>query len=105
MKLLRMLSRLALVSLAAAVFVGLTDLMEVQCGPPLPNSDWQEEQRHRPDAPDLSKFPEFIAGGMAVVLLTFVGRIFLRLRLSPVSHSEGQLISLDLRGRRQSPKS
>lgn len=62
-----------------------------------PNPHWQAARRHRPSAPQVSHFSEFIGEGMLLVFCTVVGRIALRLRLSPVLRSEGQPILLNLR--------
>ena len=96
MKFVRVLARLAFLSLAAAVFVGLTGIYGSSVRPPLPNPSWQAERRHRPSAPQVSLFPEFVGEGMVLALYAVAGRLVLRLRLSPVSRSEGQPISLDL---------
>jgi hypothetical protein len=95
-KLVRVLSRLALLSLAAAAFVGLTGIYGGSVRPPSPNPHWQAARRHRPPAPEVSQFPEFVGEGMALAFFAVVGRIALRLRLSPVSRSERQPILLNL---------
>jgi len=95
-KFVRVLARLAFLSLAAAVFVGLTGLYGSSVRPPLPNLSWQAERRHRPSAPQVSKFPEFVGEGMLVALFAVAGRIVLRLRLCPVSRSAGRPILLNL---------
>ena len=103
MKLVRVLSRLTLVSLAAAATVGLTGVYGGSVRPRLPNPQWQAERRHRPPAPQVSQFLEFVGEGMLLAVYAVAGRIVLRLRLSPVSPSEGKLILLDLhRGRQDS---
>lgn len=101
MKLVRLLSRLALLSLAAAAFVGLTGLYGSSVRLPLPNPHWQAARRHRPPAPHLSTFPEFVGEGVVLAVYAVAGRIVLRLRLSPVSPSEGQVILLNLHRARQ----
>ena len=100
MKLVRVLSRLALLSLAAAAFVGLTGIYGSSVRSPLPDPIGQVERQHRPSEPEVSQFPEFIGYVFLFVFYAGIGRIALRLRLSPVSRSEGQPISLNLhRGR------
>jgi hypothetical protein len=96
-KLVRVLSRLAVLSLAAAALAGLTGIYGGSTRSPLPNPQWQMGRQHRPSAPRVSQFPEFIGEGMLVALFAVVGRIGLRLRLSPVPRSEGQPILLNLR--------
>ena len=104
MKLVRVLPRLALLSLAASAFVGLTGIYGGLVRAPLPNPSWQAERRHRPSAPHVTLFPEFVGEGMVLALYAFGGRIVFRLRLSPVSRSEGQPISLDLHRERRTAK-
>ena len=96
MKLMRVLSRLAVLSLAAGVFVGLTAVYGGSVHRPLPDPDFQTERQHRPAAPHFSSFPEFIGEGILVIFFAVVGRIILRLRLSPPSRNEGKPILLGL---------
>ena len=100
MNFVRALSRLALLSLAAAVFVGLTGIYVNSGRSPLPDPRWQAGRNHRPSEPEVSQFPEFIGDGLLLVFFAAIGRIALRLRLSPVSRSAGQPISLNLHRRR-----
>jgi hypothetical protein len=99
-KLVQVLSRLALLSLAAAAFIGLTEMYGTSVRLPLPNPQWQAGRRHRASWPQSNQLPsgigEFIAEGIGFTLCAAVGRIVLRLRLSPVSPSEGKMISLNL---------
>jgi hypothetical protein len=100
----RVLSRLALLSLAAAGFVGLTGIYGGLVRVPLPDPRSQAERLHRPSAPDINVFLEFIGDGTLLALYAYAGRIIFRLRLSPVSRSEGQPISLDFRCERRHSK-
>jgi hypothetical protein len=105
MKIVRVLSRLALLSLAAAAFAGLT---EIYCGsarPPLPDPQWRDERGHRPSAPDVGRFPEFVGEGMILAIYAVAGRTVFRLRLSPASRSEGQPILLGLHRETKTAKS
>jgi hypothetical protein len=95
-KLVGIVSRLALLSLVATAFVGLTGIYGGSARPPLPNPQWQAGREHRPSAPQVSQFPEFIGEGMVLAIYAVAGRITFRLRLSPVSRSEGQPILLNL---------
>jgi len=103
-KLLRVLSRLALLSLAAAAFAGLTRIYAGSVRPPVPDPNFQVERLHRPSAPQLSRFPGFVAAGMVVALFALAGRIIFRLRLSSVSRRDGRPILLNLHQERQTPK-
>ncbi len=100
MKLVRILLRLALLSLAAAAFAGLTWMYGNSVSPPSPDRGLQEWLQHRPSAPDAWKFLELVPGGAAVAIFAVAGRILFRLRLSPASRGEGQPISLGLLPRR-----
>jgi hypothetical protein len=91
MKLVRVLSRIALISLAAAVFVGLTGIYGGSRRLGLPSASWQEERGHRLPAPQVDYFPDVIGDGIVLAIFAFAGRIIFRLRLSPVSRNEGQL--------------
>ena len=104
MKLVRLSTRVALLSLAAAAFVGLTGIYGGSARPPLPNPRSQAERRHRPSMPQVSQFPEFVAGGVELAIYALAGRIVFRLRLSPVSRTEGQPIVLGLRRERRTVK-
>jgi len=92
----RVLLRLALVSLAAGVFIGLTEIWAGFMQPPVVSSRLQAARLHRPSGPQVSQFPEFIGEGMGLALLVAVGRIVFRLRLSGVSRREERLTSLNL---------
>jgi hypothetical protein len=102
--LLRVLSRLALLSLAAGAFAGLTRIYVGSVRPPVPDPNFQAMRLHRPPAPQLSRFPGFVGAGMVLALFALAGRIIFRLRLSSVSRSDGQPILLNLREERQTPK-
>jgi hypothetical protein len=99
MKLVQVLSRLALLSLAAAVFVGLTESYGGSIRISVPDPHSKAVRGHRPSAPKASQFPEFAAGGIALAIFGVGGRLVLRLRLSPVSPSKEQPILLDLHER------
>jgi hypothetical protein len=100
-KLVRVLSRLALLLLATSAFVGLTEIYASSVRLPLPNPRWQAGRQHRPSAPEITEFPEFVGAGVMLAGWAVAGRrgLRLRLRLSPVSRSE-ELVLLDLQRRR-----
>jgi len=87
---------MALLSLAAAAFVGLTAIYGEVAPPQLPNPDWQASRRHRAPAPHVDEFPECVAEGMVVTIYAVAGRLLLRLRLSRVPHSQGKPIALNV---------
>ena len=104
MKLLRVLSRLTLLLLAAAAFAGLTRIYGVSVRPPVPDPNFQVVRLHRSSAPQLSKFPGFVSAGMVLALFALAGRIIFRLRLSSVSRRDEQPILLNLHQERPTPK-
>jgi hypothetical protein len=93
---IRALSRMALLSLAAAAFVGLTAISGDVAPPQLPNPDWQAFRRHRAPAPHVDKFPEFVAEGVVITIYAVAGRLLLRLRLSRVPSTQGKPIGLNV---------
>src|SRR5262249_9547405 len=100
-KLFRLLSRIALLSMVGAALAGLTGIFGDSVRTALPNPGWQAERRPRPSAPRVYKFTEFAGAIGELALFAVGGRIVLRLRLSAVPRSEGQPILLNLhRGRR-----
>lgn len=101
MKFVRVLSRLMLLLLAAAAFVGLTGIYGSSARPPLPNPRYLAKHRYRPTAPQASQFLGFVIAGIELAIFAVGGRV-LRLRLSPVPPSEGRPILLDLDGGRRS---
>jgi len=96
MKLVRLLLRIALLSLVAGAFVGLTQIYGGSTQPPLPGPRSQAEREHRASGPEVTEFPEFVAGVVEVALFALMGRIIFRMRLSSVPRGEEQLILLDL---------
>jgi hypothetical protein len=99
MKLVRVLSRLALLSLAAAAFVALTKIYGDSAPPPLPYPGierFQATHRHPPSAPNAARFPEFLRYSLAFAIFAVGGRLAFRLRLSPASPSDEQPILLGL---------
>jgi hypothetical protein len=101
MRLFRLLSRLILLSLAAAAFAGLTEFYGSSVPPSLPYLRYREMHGHRPASPRGSQFLEFVRAGVEFAVFAVGGRIALRLRLSPTSRSEGQPILLGLNPARQ----
>jgi hypothetical protein len=95
-KLLRFLSRIALLSLAAAAFTGLTRTYGDSVRLPLPDLRWRAWRDHRASAPQVSGFPEFIGEGAVLAIFAVAGRTVFRLRLSPVSRRQGKPILLNL---------
>jgi len=94
--LLRVLLRIVLLSLAAALFTGLTGIYVRSKHSPVPNRQWQVARRNRPSAPQFSKFLEVVGESVQLGLFAVAGRIVFRLRLLPVSTREGQPIRLRL---------
>ena len=103
MKVLGVMSRVGLLLLTAAALAGLTAIYGRFVQVSLPNPASQAVRRHRPSAPHLREFPEFAGEGMLLAYFAAIGRIVFRLRLSPPSRSEGQLVFLDLQPRAPRP--
>jgi hypothetical protein len=86
MNVVRMLSRLVLLSLAAAIFALLTSAYGKYVASPLPGQHhWQ---LHRSLTPKISELPEFIGQAMLIAVCAVVGRVVFRLRLSSPSRRE-----------------
>lgn len=92
----RVLFRVALLSLAAAAFAGLTGIYCRSVQPPLPDPQFRAEHAHRPGAPQASDFPEFIGSFVVLAIFTVGGRVVFRLRLAPPSRNEGKPVLLHL---------
>jgi len=97
MKFVRLFSRLALLSLAAAAFVGLTEIYVGSTRPPFMSPQDQAARLHRPPGPQIDGILEFAGESTALALFAAGGRIVFRLRLSGRSPSQERLISLNLR--------
>ena len=97
MRFARELSRLVILSLAAAALAGLTAILGDSVHPALPDPQSRKWREHRPSAPEFFHFPEVIGGMMGLAVFTLGGRIVLRLRLSPASRTKDQPISLGLK--------
>lgn len=95
MKFSRVLSRIALICLAAAAFAGLTEMYGPSIRFPSPDPIEQAEKLHRAPGPRVSQFPEFIGYVFIVVFFAGIGRA-LRLRLSPAPRGEGRPMPLKL---------
>lgn len=96
MKFVRILSRLILISLAAAIFVMLTAYWGNAMKAPPRDLLGEIAREHRPPWPDFSDSITILGEGAALVLYALIGRIVLRLRLSPAPRNEGQLLRLKL---------
>ena len=94
MKFIRLLSRLAVLSLLAIAFVLLTSIYARFVRTPSPLPHWQ---LHRRSAPQITQFPEFLGEGILIAVCAAAGRLVFRLRLAPAPRTEGKLISLSLR--------
>ena len=105
MKVVRLLSRVVLLSLMAAAFAVLTRLYGDSVRPVPPHQQWRAERAHRPSGPELSRFPEVIGEGLVVAIYAVLGRIVFRLRLSPASRGAGDLVLLRVQGERSTVES
>jgi hypothetical protein len=80
------------------VFVWLTAIYGDAAPPPSPNRYWQAERRHRAPAPQVGRFPEFVAEGMVLTIYAVAGRLLFRLRLSRVPPTSGKPMGIELIG-------
>jgi hypothetical protein len=85
MKVVRMLSRIILLSLVAAIFTLLTVAYGKYVASPLLGQHWQ---MHRSLSPKISELPEFLGEAILIALCAVVGRLVFRLRLSPPSRRQ-----------------
>lgn len=92
----RLLLRIVVISLAAAVFIGLIGIYAGSLKPDLKNPYRQVSPQNRASAPQLSRWPGFIGGCILLVLCAVAGRTVFRLRLSGPSGSEDRMIFLNL---------
>jgi hypothetical protein len=75
MKFARLLSRLALLSLAAAVFAVLAGIYGHSVRPPLPDPQWRAERGHRRSAPEVRRLPALVGEGLIVAIYDWTDRI------------------------------
>jgi hypothetical protein len=96
MKFTRILARIALVSLAAAVLAMLT--ASYGNSVPAPPRDLLGEiaREHRPASPDFTDSITILGQCVVLALYALIGRIVFRLRLSSPSRNEGKLEPLEL---------
>lgn len=96
MKPVRLLARIVLLLLAAAIFIGLTQFYAGSMRPDPVNAHRRALRRHRPSEPQVSLFPSFLGAGLLLALIAVAGRIVFRLRLSAAPGTEDRVILLDL---------
>ena len=77
MKLIWVVARTAVVSLAATAFIALTQAYTHSVRIPLPDPGWRGERAHRPSAPELGKFPELVGAVVVVAIYAVAGRVVL----------------------------
>jgi len=88
MNVVRMLSRLVLLCLVAALFALLTLAYGRYVASPLPG---RHGQLHRSLSPKISELPEFIGEAMLIALCGWAGRVVFGLRLSSPSRRNSDL--------------
>lgn len=82
MKVVRMLSRLVLISFVAAILTLLTSAYGKYVASPLEDQHWE---LNRSLTPKVSELPEFIGEAILIALCAVSGRVVFRLGLSPPS--------------------
>jgi hypothetical protein len=78
---MKLLGRIAMIALAAAIFVGLTG-MYADSIRPRGNRYGDTEWRRRPSEPRLRRLPNFLGQFVVIALIAVGGRTVLRLRLT-----------------------
>lgn len=106
MKLMRVVSRIAILLVVAAVFVKLTAMYgnsarilpypRFPFSPYTPSALEQVEMRHQPAAPDVGYVTDFVGWGIWLAICGVIGRKGFRLRLNPARRGAGQPILLGL---------
>jgi len=97
MRLMRVFLRLGGLSLAAGVVIILTWIYGGMRQYPLPDLQEREARQNRPPWPDAGESLTILGDGVELILYAVIGRTILRLRLSPSSRSERELIRLNMR--------
>jgi hypothetical protein len=77
---MKLLRRIAMIALAAGLFVGLTGIYADSIGPHR-NRHGETERRRRPSEPRLQSLPNFLGQFVVMGLIVIGGRMVLRLRL------------------------
>lgn len=85
---LRTLTRLLLLSLAAALCVLLTARLGAKVPAPSPAPRYR---MHRSLAPRITELPEFLGEALLLAACTTAGRLIFRLRLSPTPRKQQPL--------------
>jgi hypothetical protein len=78
----KVLTRVAMIAVAAAVFVGLTWIYAGWIREPAPNPKRVLRERHRDAGARLAVFPKFVGQVGLVGLIALAGRKVLRVRLT-----------------------
>jgi len=77
---MKVLGRIAMIALAAAIFVGLTGMYADSIRPHR-NRHGETERRRRPSEPRLQSWTNFLGQFVVMALIAIGGRTVLRLRL------------------------
>jgi hypothetical protein len=77
---MKLMGRIAMIALAAAIFVGLTGMLADSIHPHR-NRHGETERRRRPSEPRLDRLPNFLGQFVLMALIVIGGRTVLRLRL------------------------
>ena len=96
MKGVRLLARLAVLSLAAVVFIGFIQMYAGSMRPPFGDARRQAVRRNRPSEPQAGRVPSLVGEIMLLALIAVAGRVVFRLRLSAASRREDPVILLEL---------
>ena len=92
----RVISRLAILLIVGAAFVGLSAVYLRSADPLMPNARGQWEIRHQPSAPGVGYVVDFVGYAILLAMFAWLGRMLFRLRLNPAPRNEGKPILLAL---------
>ena len=87
---MKTLARMAMIALAAGLFVGITGVLaNIQPSPP--RERFELERRRRPSEPQWNRLPSFAGEFLLIGMIAVAGRTILRLRLSANERSDSPL--------------
>ena len=86
---MRIVTRVAIIALAAAMFVGITGLL-ANFQAPDRHSRFELERRRRPSEPQWNRLPSFLGEFVLIGVIAAAGRTILRLRLAANEPSDSR---------------
>jgi hypothetical protein len=99
MRLVRLMSRILILLLAATALIGLEEVYS-RSAYPLTNPRLDAERRHQPSAPEVGYISQFIGYALFLTMCALGGRLVFRMRLNPAPRTDGHPLLLDLHPKR-----